>query len=231
MADQGRLKEKLLQQLGYLERSALAYDQGHKDEAFRMAGVMRLLFCNSKKSAGLVFQLGGKKIFLNSTCPRFPVEPLQLCGLVDFVFRPNRTEGEPIAPLDGSYTPEGEYFSVGGFPHFPTPQVPAQSDNFHQATQRRVDQWLNQLIFVFNPKEKLTREDLLKKAANQDGGAHVDPTLDPDYERLQRQGGIPFSFSWSQNGQKMLVRDVHLPALRQMTYELLASTELRALAS
>jgi hypothetical protein len=29
------LKNKLLQQLGFLERSAIAYDQGHKDEAIR----------------------------------------------------------------------------------------------------------------------------------------------------------------------------------------------------
>jgi hypothetical protein len=45
MAKEARLKDQLLRQLGFLERSAFAYDQGHKDEAIRMATVMRTLFC------------------------------------------------------------------------------------------------------------------------------------------------------------------------------------------
>jgi hypothetical protein len=146
MAKEARLKDQLLRQLGFLERSAFAYDQGHKDEAIRMAGVMHTLFCSSKKSAGLVFQLHGKKIFLNSTCPRFDVEPLQFCGLVDFVFRRGQTEGEAVASLDGSNAPKDDYFMVCEF-------------------------------------------------------------------------------------AQMRVKGVHLPALRQMTYELLTSPALRALAA
>jgi len=228
---EARLKSQLLQQLGFLERSAFAYDQGHKDEAIRMATVMRTLFCGSKKSAGLVFQLHGKKIFLNSTCHRFDVEPLQFCGLVDFVFRQGQTEGEAVAPLDGSSTPEGKYFLWSEFALFPTPQPPPQPDKPHHVSHRTLRQWLNELIFIFNPKQKLSRLDLLEHAVNQDGGAHVDATLEPNYERLQNPGGFPMSFSWSQGGQQMSVRGVHLPALRQMTYELLTSPALRALAA
>jgi hypothetical protein len=164
-----------------------------------MAAVMRVLFCNSKKSAGLVFQLHGKKIFLNSSCPRFDVEPLQFCGLVDFVFRQGQVEGEAVAPLDGSPMPEGDYIFCSEFAIFPTPQPPPlESHHPHHVSHRTVGQWLNESIFIFNPKRKLTRLDLLEKAANQDGGAHVDATLDSNYERLQNLGGVPMTFSWSQ---------------------------------
>src|SRR5258707_7952271 len=231
MTNVARLRGKLLQQLDFLARSAAAYDHGYKDEAIRMAGHMRVLFSHSRKSAGLVFQLGGKKILLNSTCPRFPVQPLQFSGIVDFVFRQGQTEGETVAPLDGSYTIEGHHFICSQIALFPTPKPPPpESENSRHVNHRTVHQWLNELIFIFNPKQRLTRQDLLERAANQDGAAHVDLTLDPDYERLQRPGGIPLSFSWSQGGQQLSVKDVHLPALRQMTYELLTSPALRALA-
>jgi len=115
MKDVARLKKRFQEQLGFLASSAAAYDQGIKAEAIRLAGVMRVLFSHSRKSAGLVFQLGGKRILLDSTCPKFPIEPIQFSGIVDFVFKEGQTEGEAIAPLDGSITPEGKYLtSVGG---------------------------------------------------------------------------------------------------------------------
>jgi len=88
----------------------------------------------------------------------------------------------------------GDYIILSEFVISPTPQPPPrQSDNPHHVSHRAVSQWLNELIFIFSPKHKLTRLKLLEKAANQDGGAHVDATLDPNYERLQSLGGIPMS--------------------------------------
>jgi hypothetical protein len=87
MTDVARLKKRFQEQLGFLVSSASAYDQGNKAEAIRLAGVMRVLFSHSRKSAGLVFQLGGKRTLLNSTCPRFPIQPIQFSGIVDFIFR------------------------------------------------------------------------------------------------------------------------------------------------
>jgi hypothetical protein len=83
-AKEVRLKNRLLRQLGFWERSAGAYDQGLKGEGIRMAAVMRLLFCNSKKSGGLVFQLHGKKIFrirpVQVRCKVFAILwPCELC--------------------------------------------------------------------------------------------------------------------------------------------------------
>jgi hypothetical protein len=137
MKDVARLKKRFQEQLGFLASSAAAYDQGIKAEAIRLAGVMRVLFSHSRKSAGLVFQLGGKRILLNSTCPKFPIEPIQFSGIVDFVFKEGQTEGEAIAPLDGSITPEGKYLTCAEVAFFPTPEAP-QSEVPHKLTQLRV---------------------------------------------------------------------------------------------
>lgn len=39
-----RLSDELLKQLGFLERSAKAFDEGHEDEGVRLATSMRVLF-------------------------------------------------------------------------------------------------------------------------------------------------------------------------------------------
>src|SRR5260221_4179479 len=101
MKDVARLKKRFQEQLGFLASSAAAYDQGIKAEAIRLAGEMRVLFSHSRKSAGLLFQLGGRRILLNSTCPKFPIQPIEFSGIVASAFKADRTEGESIAPLDG----------------------------------------------------------------------------------------------------------------------------------
>jgi hypothetical protein len=227
MMDYTRLKRKLVEQLEWLSSSAAAYDSGRTSEAIRLAAIMRTLFSHSKKSAGLVFQLGGKKIFLNSCAPKFAAEPLQFSGLVDFVLREGKAEA--IAPLDGTYFDrmKGDYVAVRQYAlhHGPAPQEHADHLN-----QIQVHKWLSEPVFIYSPKNKLTRQDLFEAASNQDGGSHVDEKLSPEYERLQTPGGINFFFSLEANGPQILVRDVHLPALRQMAFELLTSTALFALA-
>ena len=61
---QERFKSLLRDQLEYLRASAESYDRGNHNEAKRMATTMRLLFSNSKKSAGLIFQMAGKDVLL-----------------------------------------------------------------------------------------------------------------------------------------------------------------------
>ena len=67
-------------------------------------------------------------------------------------------------------------------------------------------------------------------AANKDGGAHVDHTLTPEYEKLiddhwylaTTKGGVE---------TKVPFTEMHLLMLRQIGYELLNSPELTRLAS
>jgi hypothetical protein len=231
MPADSRLKRKMGGQLEWLHSSAAAYDNGRTSEAIRLAGIMRTLFSNSKKSAGLVFQLGGRRIFLNSTVPQFAVEPIQFCGLVDLVLSLEKDgKAEAIAPLDGSYLNKikGHYLAVRYAIHRGPPLPWESPDHINQLIAHK---WLNQPVFIYSPKQKLTRQNLFEAAANQDGAAHVDEELTPEYERLQRPGGINFEFQLQPGVPPILMRDVHLPALRQMAFELITSSALLALAN
>jgi hypothetical protein len=63
-----RLREKLKQQIGFLEHSCGAYDSGFEDEATRIAIVVRILIHNTNHSASLLSQLRSRDMRLLSTC-------------------------------------------------------------------------------------------------------------------------------------------------------------------
>ena len=111
----------------------------------------------------------------------------------------------------------------------------------------KASRWADEPIFVYAPGNAITRRFLFEKAANQDGGAHVDRTLDPDYEALHACSDFSFvipagcSFTsritmkkpnqvYMRADAAKALKNIHLPALRQMAYELLSSPDLFALA-
>ena len=79
-----------------------------------------------------------------------------------------------------------------------------------------------------NPVD-LSREQLVLTVANQDGGAHVDPALEPTYFALTREslvgegaiGGKPVK--WESNPVPH--------AIRQIAYETILTLEERGVAS
>ncbi|WP_146105503.1 hypothetical protein [Psychrosphaera saromensis] len=93
-----------------------------------------------------------------------------------------------------------------------------------------VSKWWDQVVFVLNPKTKLTRKSIVLAAANKDGGAHVDNKLSPDYAGLAKEGAVG-TLVYKVNGKesKTDIQDAHLVALRQMAHELLNSPELLAI--
>ena len=52
--DLARLREQLSRQLSFLERSASAFDAGHRDEAIRIATTVRVMIHETQKSACLL---------------------------------------------------------------------------------------------------------------------------------------------------------------------------------
>lgn len=81
------------------------------------------------------------------------------------------------------------------------------------AEQVTFDEWWNRVIFIDNNKEEITRAKLVLCTADQDGGAHVDPSLDNVYGDLTR------------NNSMRLIEgaDPSRAALRQIAYETLKS--------
>jgi hypothetical protein len=53
-SDEARLRRKLKEQVGFLERSARDYDSGHEEEALRLATTMRVLFHDTPTSTSLL---------------------------------------------------------------------------------------------------------------------------------------------------------------------------------
>ena len=60
-------REELKKQLGYLQRSAADYDNGHLDEAYRIATAIRILFHKTIQSISLLHHLRAESIPLLST--------------------------------------------------------------------------------------------------------------------------------------------------------------------
>ena len=71
-----------------------------------------------------------------------------------------------------------------------------------------------------------TRKSIVLAAANKDGGAHVDQTLTPEYEELQK--GL-YSFA-KYDANAIEIPDHQFLALRVFAQELLNSPELLAIA-
>ena len=67
--DRRRLKERLKQNVGFIRRSCELYDQGHKEEAIRIATALRVLLHDTRRSVSLLKHLKVKGITkLNSSC-------------------------------------------------------------------------------------------------------------------------------------------------------------------
>ena len=90
-----------------------------------------------------------------------------------------------------------------------------------------VEQWWTQTVFILDPKTWVSRKDVVLSAADKDGGAHVDSSLTPEYERLIESGDL--GCFTDDRGTTIPMSGHHYVALRQMGYELLASPALRAL--
>lgn len=62
-----RLQEKLRQQISFLERSCVAFDQGAEEEALRIATSLRVIFHDTNTSTSLVRHLGLPHQMLSSS--------------------------------------------------------------------------------------------------------------------------------------------------------------------
>lgn len=63
-----RLVEKLQEQLRFIQRSCVAFDQGAEEEAIRIATSLRVIFHNTNSSTSIISHLGfsGKKMLSSS---------------------------------------------------------------------------------------------------------------------------------------------------------------------
>jgi len=185
-------QKHLREQVGFLQRSADAFDLGYEDEAVRLATTIRVLCHDTAKSHSLLAQLEikDKTDFIDSAFPYDRANQLSHSGLVQIALRDDGSE--PRAFLDGGLPPR---------------KVP-------------FDQWWNGIAFVDAQKTEFSRQDLVLALANKEGGAHVDRELDEDYARLSRFNSLAV-FDVRPPSKPVPAANQVPAAVRQIAHELL----------
>jgi hypothetical protein len=200
-----RFRRKLAESLGYLQTSAQCFDMGIEAEAIRLATTLRVLFHSNPPGSVSIL----KHLKMDDVEVLSTAAPGVAVQHLAFV---NITINLASAARIKAVPKMGDQF-------FP---VPAN------------EWWSVQPVYEFKGKT-YTRAQVIKAAANQDGGAHVDLTLKDFYEDMEAgaQG-------MSLNGQNLVYaytraapedgqakteycRNMHYAMLRQFSHEVLAT--------
>lgn len=195
---------ELGKQLGFLRRSCESFDAGFFDEAVRIATVIRILLHQTRNSTALLSHLGANHIRLLSTS-------LDISAKMKAGGRMEMFNGL------GRYAP-------GANP----PYYPKLGNGMFKRLIPAVD-WWGEIVLILDPETQMGRKDIVLAAADKHGGAHVDATLTPAYERLVGPSAELGSFLSADKGE-VPIGGHHYVALRQLGYEILYSPELAGLA-
>ncbi len=152
------LEDILREQIGFLERSNAAYDEGYYDEAKRIAVVVRVLLHDTQSSHSLFQQLSYKNYKFLDTSPNVDS---QIPGKI---FQ----AGLAIPSLKG-YVPRH------------------QAPQLHHPSWSNFTNWWNNPV-INTQERTYSRRELVLILANKEGGAHVDPKLTAHYENLKNKG-------------------------------------------
>ena len=198
-----RFKQHLTNHLRFIERSGRAFDAGDESEALRIATSLRVIFHQTGSSTSLLTHLGATGIsMLSTTCS--PVGPGAPSNLAKLEIR--RTDQDitfrSSALLDSAVMKRDIPFA---------------------------DWWQTEIVCLTSSVQ-MTRKSLVLAVANQDGGAHVDAKLEPDYTAIKSGAGICVTFLPAGGQPVEIPLESHSVAtLRQIGYDVLHSSELLAL--
>lgn len=187
-----QLSAQLDKQLRWLKRSIADFDKGFEDEAGRIAFIVRVLVHDTQSSHSLLGQLFQKNIpFFDGSLPISADNFSAYSGLVQIV-------------IGGS---KGGRF------------LPVLDDAPFKRGLVSFDDWWTTAVFTRPSGAPLSRKEVILTAANQDGGAHVDPALDEDYEALQNGDYLGWK-SVDQHGVRKM-DGAEKAAIRQIAHEIL----------
>ena len=178
-----------------MKASALEYDNGHIEEAKRLATSIRVLVHDTHNSISLLSQLGKKSIlFYDSANDYEPDNILTQSSLLVIIMGPE--EAKYIAPLD-------------------------KFENRKTYRKRSFNNWRNR-VYIFKDKngELFSRKDIVLGVADTDGGAHVDPQLKQNYTNISRFNSLAFRYV-NKNGEDKPLPSPIPSAIRQITHEVL----------
>jgi len=82
-------------------------------------------------------------------------------------------------------------------------------------------EWWGEVVFVDDRRAQLSRRDLVRAIADQDGGAHVDPALNEAYARLSRHNSLGWVIKTGK--EQLPIPKPERAAVRQVAHELLCT--------
>jgi hypothetical protein len=201
-------------QFGFIETSAREYDAGNLNEAIRIATSLRIIFHQTSTSTSILTHLNSNNVRIATSLPPLP------------------------RPTTGTWTPLVQvsipiHYADGKVTGFDTPEYKPKLGSINLTRQVvAADWWADEPAFLLKGK-KVSRSDIVKWAANKDGGAHVDGVLPLDYLALHNEFNDLMQIDIGNpqaGGASFSCENAHLAALRQMAYEILSSPELLELA-
>lgn len=186
------LLKHLEEQFQFIFLSSISFDKGCLAEAKRLATCLRTLLQDTNKSVSLLRQLDMKNIDFYDTAGTYNTKI-------------HWTAYHPLASV---------LYGEGSIPKYfaPLDSVPKENIKWIPFTE-----WWNKKVIVDSSKNKFSRERLLRYVANQDGGAHVDPSLDEKYYQLSRKNAL--GEKYFKNGKWFDMERPELASIRQMAHE------------
>lgn len=198
------LYEKFKLQVDLLVLACKNFDDGHEIASYHLAITLRVLLHDTHTSVSGLTHIRKKGIqFLDTASDMLPDSTY--LGLVYRSFN-NVHDG------------------IGGEVLY----KPNFTNGFHLKNKKwsSFQEWWKKIVFRNINGTSLTREELILKVANREGGAHIDKIIDQKYELFSKN----YSGGTTVMGMKSgIVRQFDnvpvLPAVRQVAYELLSSLE------
>jgi len=188
--------EMLKEQYGFLKRSIASAIRGNLDEALRIATTLRVLVHETAASKPLLKQVVPN--YLQITILDIPAAPLSKAGAqrvfyIGVAVQMNSVTGVRPA-VDLTNPPPGQKLVVLG-------------------------SWWNRELLIFTDKGQrfvFTRKQLILTLANKEGGAHVDTSLPPGYEKFVTESPLRFVVSDVPSDTVHLARYAAVQAAAQM---------------
>ena len=203
----------LRDQVSFLVASSRAFDSGFEQEAVRLAVTLRLLMHQTAASHSLLgqMQLRDRILYFDTARP----------------YGPGNALAESALTIQRITTGAGE--TSGRF--LPRLDRPPISDRWSDSRRW----WDLNRVIRDSHGETFTRKDLVLYAANEDGGAHVQPELTPRYEALTRrnalgwelvEGGVSFAYQSPDSGATFdWDNDPAAASVRMIAHEMLLSIQ------
>lgn len=201
------LLTKLKSQVGFLQRSAEAYDEGHLDEGERLANQVRLLLHDTGSSHSLLGQLGVKTgIRCTDTAIHGGEQVTKHLG--GNLYSATIRKHAGLVSMQATETGSWVY----------VPALEPRGDRINSPVA--FDSWWRSPFLKDSTGYAMARSAVILFVANKDGGSHVDKALPETFHRLLSGSGLGLQAVF-EDGKAEDIPGIVMATTRQIAYELL----------